>query len=90
MPVLLVLAGHDVNVDTADIEATCRRLLPEPALRVAHYPDATHGLVKHAVENSSLRLTLTALRAPGALSADGFLEDQGQFLASVGAQGARR
>ncbi|MFJ5933952.1 alpha/beta hydrolase family protein [Streptomyces sp. NPDC093071] len=89
-PVLLVLAGHDVNVDTADSEATYRRLLPEPALRVAHYPDATHGMVKHDVENSSLRLTLTALCAPRALFADGFLEDQRQFLASVSAQGAKR
>ncbi|WP_046776745.1 alpha/beta hydrolase family protein [Streptomyces yangpuensis] len=83
VPVLLVLAGHDVNVDTADTEAAYRRLLPGPALRVGHYPDATHGLVKHDVENSSLRLTLTALCAPRALFADGFLEDQRQFLASV-------
>ncbi|MGJ7416035.1 alpha/beta hydrolase family protein [Streptomyces cinereoruber] len=90
MPVLLVLAGHDVNVDVAETEAAYRRLLPEPALRVAHYPDATHGLVKHDVENSSLRLTLTALCAPRALFADGFLEDQRQFLASVGARGAKR
>ncbi|OLZ65243.1 alpha/beta hydrolase [Streptomyces amritsarensis] len=90
MPVLLVLAGHDVNVDTADTEAAYRRLLPGPALRVGHYPDAAHGLVKHDVENSSLRLTLTALCAPRALFADGFLEDQQRFLASVDTEGAKR
>ncbi|MGE7386321.1 alpha/beta hydrolase family protein [Streptomyces sp. NPDC004126] len=89
-PVLLVLAGHDANVDTADTEAAYRRLLPGPALRVAHYPDATHGLVRHEVENSSLRLTLTALCAPRALFADGFLEDQRKFLAALDTQGATR
>ncbi|MFE6905412.1 alpha/beta hydrolase family protein [Streptomyces erythrochromogenes] len=89
-PVLLVLAGHDLNVDTADTESAYRRLLPGPALRVAHYPDATHGLVERAVEESPLRLTLTALFAPRALFADGFLADQQQFLTSVGSEGAER
>ncbi|THA82899.1 alpha/beta hydrolase [Streptomyces sp. A0592] len=82
-PVLLVLAGHDVNVDTAETEAAYRRLLPGPALRVAHYPDAAHGLVRHAVEESATRLTLTALFAPRSLFAEGFLADQQQFLTSV-------
>ncbi|MFE0577447.1 alpha/beta hydrolase family protein [Streptomyces sp. NPDC058874] len=86
-PVLLVLAGHDLNVDTAETEAAYRRLLPGPALRVAHYPDATHGMVGHAVENSPLRLALTALCAPRSLFAEGFLADQEGFLAAVGAEG---
>ncbi|AXE24003.1 alpha/beta hydrolase [Streptomyces globosus] len=90
VPVLLVLAGHDMNVDTADTEAAYRRLLPGPALRVGRYPDATHGLVRQDVENSALRLTLTALCAPRALFAEGFLEDQRQFLASVGTEGPKR
>ncbi|MFB6617631.1 alpha/beta hydrolase family protein [Streptomyces sp. NPDC085524] len=90
IPVLLVLAGHDVNVDTADTEAAYRRLLPGPSLRVAHYADATHGLVEHDVETSPLRLTLTALCAPRALFAEGFLADQRKFLSSLDAEGARR
>ncbi|MFD6227601.1 alpha/beta hydrolase family protein [Streptomyces sp. NPDC060232] len=89
-PVLLVLAGHDVNVDTADTEAAYRRLLPGPALHVAHYPDAGHGLVRHAVEDSSLRLALTALCAPRSLFAEGFLADQERFLTSVATDGAER
>ncbi|MEU3437705.1 CocE/NonD family hydrolase [Streptomyces sp. NPDC006863] len=90
VPVLLALAGHDVNVDTAETEATYRRLLPEPALRVAHYPDAAHSLVEHDVQNSSLRLTLTALCAPRALFADGFLDDQRWFLAALDDRGEQR
>ncbi|WP_236242186.1 S9 family peptidase [Streptomyces sp. CC228A] len=90
IPVLLVLAGHDVNVDTADTEAAYRRLLPSPPLRVAHYPDAAHGLVTYDVETSSLRLTLTALFAPRALFAEGFLADQRHFLSSLDTEGARR
>ncbi|MFF5808456.1 alpha/beta hydrolase family protein [Streptomyces sp. NPDC012746] len=83
LPVLLILGGHDVNVDTADTEGGYRRLLPGPALRVARYPDATHGLVKHVVEASPPRLTLTALFAPRALFAEGFLADQQNFLLAV-------
>lgn len=81
VPVLLVLAGRDVNVDTADTEAAYRRLLPSPRLRVAHYPDAAHSLVKYDVETSPPRLTLTALFAPRSLFAEGFLADQRRFLA---------
>ncbi|MFE0699298.1 alpha/beta hydrolase family protein [Streptomyces sp. NPDC058872] len=90
VPVLLVLAGHDVNVDTADTEAAYRRLLPGPSLRIARYPGATHGLVKHEVEASPLRLTLTALCAPRALFAEGFLADQQHFLATLDAGGEDR
>ncbi|UNZ22269.1 alpha/beta hydrolase [Streptomyces sp. 891-h] len=88
IPVLLVLAGHDLNVDTAETKATYRRLLPGPELRVAHYPDASHSLLEYDVENSPARLTLTALFAPRALFADGFLTEQRAFLTALG--GGRR
>ncbi|WP_240139466.1 alpha/beta hydrolase family protein [Streptomyces sp. MUM 178J] len=90
VPVLLVLAGHDVNVDVAETESAYRRLLPGPELRVAHYPDAAHSLVEYHVEKSPARLTLTALFAPRALFAEGFLADQRDFLALVDAEGAKR
>ncbi|MFF9351533.1 alpha/beta hydrolase family protein [Streptomyces sp. NPDC014734] len=79
-PVLLVLGGHDINVDVADTEKAYRALLPHGTLQVRHIPDATHSLVKHDVEDSEVRLTLTALFAPRALFADGALADQRRFL----------
>ncbi|WP_405594457.1 alpha/beta hydrolase [Streptomyces sp. NBC_01410] len=79
-PVLLVLAGHDVNVDVADTEAVYRRLLPAASLKVAHYPGASHSLVDHDLERSQWRLTLTAVLAPRKLYASGFLEDQSRFV----------
>ncbi len=79
-PVLLVLAGHDVNVDVAETEAVYRELLPPSSLRVRHYPDAAHSLVRHAVERSEARLTLTAVLAPRSLFAAGFLADQGRYV----------
>ncbi|WP_236244788.1 S9 family peptidase [Streptomyces sp. CC210A] len=88
--VLLVLAGRDLNVDTAETEAVYRRLLPGPGLRVAHYPGAAHSLVAYDVENSPLRLTLTALFAPRALFAEGFLADQRDFLAGLDTGAAAR
>ncbi|MCH0539183.1 alpha/beta hydrolase [Streptomyces sp. MUM 203J] len=83
VPLLLVLAGKDVNVDTAETESVYRKLLPGPALRVAHYPGASHSLVRDDVESSPLRLPLTALFAPRGLFAEGFLADQRDFLASL-------
>ncbi|MER6134047.1 CocE/NonD family hydrolase [Streptomyces sp. NPDC001815] len=79
-PTLLVLAGHDINVDVADTESAYRRVLPPDSLTVRHYPDATHSLVDNAVENSEPRLTLTAVFAPRRLYAAGFLAEQHRFV----------
>ncbi|MFI9103391.1 alpha/beta hydrolase family protein [Streptomyces fildesensis] len=89
IPVLLALAGQDVNVDTADTESVYRTVLaPAGRLTVQHYADANHSLVKHSVEESDLRITLTALFAPRSLFADGFLDHQRRFLRELRAPGA--
>ncbi|WP_075003083.1 alpha/beta hydrolase family protein [Streptomyces qinglanensis] len=83
-PVLLALAGHDTNVDTAETERVYRKVLGSDALTVAHYPDAAHSLVKESVEQSDLKLALTALLSPRGLFAEGYLADQRRFLAAPG------
>ncbi|MGW5135094.1 alpha/beta hydrolase family protein [Streptomyces sp. NPDC004135] len=83
-PVLLVLAGHDVNVDVAETEAVYRSILPASTLTVEHYPDATHSLVDHHTERSRQRLTATAVLAPRKLYAAGFLDRQAHFLRQTG------
>lgn len=81
IPVLLILAGHDINVDTADTERVYRKVLDTGgALTVKHYPDATHSLLKQSVEQSDVKTTLTALFSPRSLFANEFLDDQRQFL----------
>ncbi|CAM5714828.1 Alpha/beta fold hydrolase OS=Streptomyces alboniger OX=132473 GN=CP975_33500 PE=4 SV=1 [Streptomyces alboniger] len=81
VPVLLALAGHDINVDTADTERVYRKVLQAGgALRVERYPDAAHSLVKQSLERSDLKVTFTALFAPRSLFADGFLDSQRRFL----------
>lgn len=88
VPVLLALAGHDVNVDTADTERTYHKVLDAGgALTVKRYPDATHSLLKQSIEQADLKITLTALFSPHSLFADGFLNDQGQFLKDLGRGG---
>ncbi|WP_051819183.1 alpha/beta hydrolase family protein [Streptomyces sp. NRRL S-920] len=82
-PTLLVLAGHDINVDVTDTDAAYRRILPPASLTVRHYPDATHSLVDNAVENSEPRLTLTAVFAPRRLYAAGFLAHQRDFVEQI-------
>ncbi|GAA3381726.1 alpha/beta hydrolase family protein [Cryptosporangium minutisporangium] len=79
-PVLLVLAGHDVNVDVAETETVYRQILPPTTIDVAHYPDASHSLVDHDLERSEWRLALTAICAPRRLYTDGFLADQRRYV----------
>ncbi|MFC8393031.1 alpha/beta hydrolase family protein [Streptomyces sp. NPDC057238] len=86
--VLLTLAGHDINVDTADTERTYRKVLDAGgALTVKRYPQATHSLLKPSIERSRTKITLTALFSPRSLFADGFLDDQRQFLTEPGRGG---
>ncbi|MEU7898699.1 alpha/beta hydrolase [Nonomuraea sp. NPDC049152] len=80
IPVLLALGDHDLNVDTADTETVYRRELAR--LTVRRYADAAHSMVKHSIESSEPRLTLTAFFAPRSLFADGYLADQRRFLGS--------
>ncbi|MET9068377.1 alpha/beta hydrolase family protein [Streptosporangium sandarakinum] len=88
VPVLLTLAGHDVNVDTADTERVYRKVLDTGgALTVERYPDATHSLLKRSIERSDLKITLTALFSPRSLFADGFLDGQRRFLKELGRGG---
>ncbi|WP_432068153.1 alpha/beta hydrolase family protein [Streptomyces sp. C10-9-1] len=83
VPVLLVLAGHDVHVDVAETEAVYRSLLDPSLLRVAHYPGATHALLDEAVASWEPRLTATALLAPRRIFAPDFLADQARFVAQL-------
>ncbi|MGC2997027.1 alpha/beta hydrolase family protein [Streptomyces sp. G35A] len=88
IPVLLTLAGHDVNVDTADTERVYRKVLEAGgALTVKRYPDATHSLLKQSIEQSGVKTVLTALFSPRSLFAHGFLDDQRQFLKRSGRDG---
>ncbi|MFG3310005.1 alpha/beta hydrolase family protein [Streptomyces wuyuanensis] len=85
IPVLLTLAGHDINVDTADTERTYRKVLDAGgALTVKRYPDATHSMLKQSIEQSDLKTTFTALFSPRSLFANGFLDGQRQFLKNPG------
>ncbi|MET7304977.1 alpha/beta hydrolase [Embleya sp. NPDC005575] len=82
VPVLLMLAGHDVNVDVAETEAEYRRLLGGRAeLTVRRYPGAAHSMVEKDIEDSQLDTYFTAIFAPRDLFAAGYLGDQRRFLA---------
>ncbi|MEU3747724.1 MULTISPECIES: alpha/beta hydrolase family protein [Streptomyces] len=81
VPLLLTLAGHDINVDIADTERVYREVLDAGgALTVKRHPDATHSLLKQSIERSDFKTTLTALFSPHSLFADGFLDSQRHFL----------
>ncbi|TSD45175.1 alpha/beta hydrolase [Rhodococcus sp. KBS0724] len=85
VPVLLILGGHDVNVDVADTERVYRELLDPPGqLVVKNYPDGTHSLVKKNLEDSELMSTLVAVLAPRSLFVPGYLADQTAFLEGIG------
>lgn len=80
-PVLLMLGGHDLNVDVRDTEAGYRRLLREVGrLQVRHYADATHAMVRRDLEDSRWRFTLCAVTSPRSLFTARFLPDMTSFL----------
>ncbi|MBO1418732.1 S9 family peptidase [Streptomyces sp. FH025] len=84
VPVLLILGGKDVNVDSDDTEAGYRRILTEPGrLRVLRFPDSTHNIVPEDVEDSELRSTLLAIAAPRSLFTPGYLDGMREFLTSM-------
>ncbi|WP_271217451.1 alpha/beta hydrolase family protein [Streptosporangium carneum] len=78
VPTLLILAGHDLNVDVAETEAVYRAS-PAP-LKVVRYPGAVHSMLRREVAESEVMTTLTGLFAPRALFPDGFLAGQAAFL----------
>ncbi|MEW2371278.1 hypothetical protein AB0940_18225 [Streptomyces sp. NPDC006656] len=73
VPVPLVLAGHDRNVDVAETEAEYRRTLPPGSSRVDHWARADHGLAGLAVIRSGPRAFQTAVLEPRALFTPGYL-----------------
>lgn len=75
LPTLLLLAGTDDNVDTADTETTYRLILPAERLDVITYPDANHSLLDH----DGFGLAMTAIFRPRSIFADGFLDDVRSF-----------
>ncbi|MEV7778963.1 CocE/NonD family hydrolase [Kitasatospora sp. NPDC088351] len=85
VPVLLILGGRDVNVDSDDTEAHYRRILTTPGqLQVKRHPDATHNIVPEAIEDSELRSTFLAIAAPRSLFSPGYLDEQRHFVAAIG------
>ncbi|MFE5494734.1 alpha/beta hydrolase family protein [Streptomyces virginiae] len=79
IPTLLVLAGHDRNVDAAETEAVYRRELPPRSLRVEHYAQADHGMADLEVVGSDTRALLTAVFAPRSLYTPGYLNSLRAF-----------
>ncbi|MEU0538956.1 CocE/NonD family hydrolase [Nocardia sp. NPDC005978] len=75
LPVLLVLGDDDLNVDVDETERTYRALLAPELLTVQRFPDASHSIAKASYENDrDWRATATALFAPRALYAPGYLD----------------
>ncbi|GAA5083149.1 CocE/NonD family hydrolase [Nocardia iowensis] len=83
IPVLLILADHDRNVDVVDTETRYRQLIPADLLRVEHYPDATHALLRKDIEDSTVKTAVVAIAAPRSLFAEGFLRDQCHYVRDV-------
>ncbi|WP_206055326.1 S9 family peptidase [Nocardia sp. CS682] len=83
IPVLLTLADYDINVDVADTEARYRQLIPAGLLRIEHYRNATHSLVRKDIEDSTIKTILFAVAAPRSLFATSFLDDQRRFVQDV-------
>ncbi|WP_071344038.1 alpha/beta hydrolase family protein [Nocardia seriolae] len=75
VPTLLLLGGHDLNVDAAETERVYRASVPADLLTVRTFPGASHNLVKFDLDRpDGTRAYLTALFAPRSLYAPGYLD----------------
>ncbi|KFU82047.1 hypothetical protein SAMN04489729_1560 [Amycolatopsis lurida] len=85
VPVLLILGGRDIHVDSDDTDSGYRKLVTGPGqLKVKRYADATHNIVPKDIEDSELKSAFLAIAAPRSLFTPGYLDDQQEFLTSVG------
>ncbi|MFK4304438.1 MULTISPECIES: S9 family peptidase [unclassified Paenibacillus] len=73
-PVLLVLAGKDINVDVKDTERVYRQKVPSELLSVIHLPEADHSMMNEKVAHSKSLTFLTAVFAPRKLVNDEYLK----------------
>lgn len=78
VPVLLLLAQHDRNVDIVDTEVTYRRLIG-PDLSVEYF-DATHSMARPIVEDCQVIGLVTGTLWPRALMAAGVLDSYRAYL----------
>lgn len=73
-PVLLVLAGKDINVDVKDTERVYRQKVPSELLSVIHLPEADHSMMNEKVAHSKSLTFLTAVFSPRKLVNDEYLK----------------
>ncbi len=73
-PVLLVLAGKDINVDVKDTERVYRQKVPSQLLSVVHLPEADHSMMNEKIADSKALTFLTAVFAPRKLVNDEYLK----------------
>jgi len=76
---LLILAGHDTNVDMDETLAAYQESLGGN-LKIIEFPDAVHSLVSKSISDSTVKTYFTAIFNPRGLFPAGFLGGQQEFL----------
>ncbi|WP_068496893.1 alpha/beta hydrolase family protein [Paenibacillus kribbensis] len=79
-PVLLVLAGKDINVDVKDTERVYRQKVSSELLSVIHLPEADHSMINEKIAHSKSLTFLTAVFAPRKLVNDEYLKILADFV----------
>jgi len=82
-PVVLILGGHDLNVDVENTRAVYEQQIPASKLRVLYLPNVDHSMIKHELVNSKLRLYMTGLFAPRSMLDTSYYTQVAQFVASI-------
>ncbi len=79
-PVLLVLAGKDINVDVKDTERVYRQKIPPELLSVIHLPEADHSMMDEKIARSKSLTFLTAVFAPRKLVNGEYLKSLSDYV----------
>jgi len=82
-PVMLILGGHDLNVDVENTRAVYEQQIPPSRLSVLYLANVDHSMIKQQLVNSKLRLYMTGLFAPRSVLDASYYTRLAQFVTSV-------
>lgn len=79
-PVLLMLGGHDLNVDVEETDGVYRRSVKPDLLKVSYLPEADHSMMSPVVAKTSLRAVGISLFAPRSITVPDYMDEISIFL----------
>lgn len=79
-PVLLILGGRDINVDSRETRMVYEQEVEADILKVAWFEDSAHNMINYEKVDTDIKALLTWIFSPSNLFDDGFLDEMEAFI----------